>query len=90
MDIPRLGVQSKLELPAYTTATATPNPSYVCDLHVSSRQPGSLSHGARPGIEPAPSRILNHNGNSKMVILKEVFKKYSVSIQSNEVRVVEF
>ena len=38
MEIPRLGVQSELQLPAYTTATATPDPSHVCDLHHCSQQ----------------------------------------------------
>ena len=37
-EVPRLGVESELELPAYTTAMATPDPSRVCDLHHSSRQ----------------------------------------------------
>ena len=30
MEIPRLGVESELQLPAYTTATAMPDPSHVC------------------------------------------------------------
>jgi len=38
MEVPRLGVQSELQLPAYTTATATPEQSPVCDLDHSSRQ----------------------------------------------------
>ena len=38
MEVPRLGVQSELLLPAYTTATATWDPSRICDLHRSSRQ----------------------------------------------------
>ena len=33
MEFPRLGVQSELQLPAYITAVATPDPSYICDLH---------------------------------------------------------
>ena len=33
MEISRLGVQSELQLPAYTTATAMPDLSLVCDLH---------------------------------------------------------
>ena len=33
MEAPRLAVESKLELPAYTTATATPDQSHVCSLH---------------------------------------------------------
>ena len=38
MEIPRLGVQLELQLPAYTTATATRDPSHVWDLHHSSQQ----------------------------------------------------
>ena len=33
MEVPRLGVQSELQLPATATATATQEPSCVCDLH---------------------------------------------------------
>ena len=33
MEIPRLVVELELLLPAYTTATATPDLSCVCDLH---------------------------------------------------------
>ena len=33
MEVPRLGVQSELQLPAYTTATAKWDPSGVCDPH---------------------------------------------------------
>ena len=32
MEIPRLGVQSELQLPAYTTATAMPGLSHICGL----------------------------------------------------------
>ena len=38
MEIPRLGVELELQLPAYTVATAVPDPSHICDLHHSSRQ----------------------------------------------------
>ena len=38
MEVPKLGVESELQLLAYTTATATPDPSLVCNLHPSSRQ----------------------------------------------------
>ena len=38
MEVPRLGIESKLELPAYTRATATWDPSRICDLHHSSQQ----------------------------------------------------
>ena len=32
MEVPRLGVESELQLLAYTTAMATPEPSCICDL----------------------------------------------------------
>ena len=38
MEVPRLGVELQLQLPAYTTAAATPDASCVCDLHHSSWQ----------------------------------------------------
>ena len=36
MEVPRLGVKSEPQLLTYTTATETPDPSCVCDLHHSS------------------------------------------------------
>ena len=38
MEVPRLGTESKLQLPAYTTATAAQDLSHACDLHHSSQQ----------------------------------------------------
>ena len=38
MEVPRLGDESELQLPAYTTATATWDLNHVCDLHHSSGQ----------------------------------------------------
>ena len=32
MEVPRLGVESELQLQAYTTATATPDASCICDV----------------------------------------------------------
>ena len=32
MEVPMLGVDSELQLPAYTTATATWDPNHICDL----------------------------------------------------------
>ena len=37
-EVPRLGVESELQLLAYTTATGTWDRSHICDLHHSSRQ----------------------------------------------------
>ena len=57
MEVPRLGVELELLLPAYTTATALWDLSCVCDLYHSSRQcwiPSRLS----PGIEPSSSWTL--------------------------------
>ena len=36
MEVPMLGVTSQLRLPVYATATATPDPSRISDLHHSS------------------------------------------------------
>ena len=38
MEIPRLGVESELQLLAYATATAMQDPSWVCKLYHSSWQ----------------------------------------------------
>ena len=38
MEVPRLGVESELQLLAYTTATVMPDPSRICNLHHSSWQ----------------------------------------------------
>ena len=72
MEVPRLGVKSELQLPAYTTATATPDPSQaVCDVHHSSQQ-----HWVLNPLSEARDRthilmdairvhyLLSHNGNS--------------------------
>ena len=38
MEVPRLGVELELQMPAYTTATATQDPSHTCNLHHGSGQ----------------------------------------------------
>ena len=38
MEVPRLGTELELQLPAYTTAIAMPDPSHVWDLHHRSEQ----------------------------------------------------
>ena len=52
MEVPRPGVESQLQLPAYTTATAMPYLSHVCTAHGNA---GSLTHWVRPGIESETS-----------------------------------
>ena len=37
-EVPRLGVESELQLLSYVTAMATPDPSPICDLHHSLQQ----------------------------------------------------
>ena len=38
MEVPRLGVESEIQLPVYTTVTATQDLSHICILHHSSWQ----------------------------------------------------
>ena len=71
LEIPGLGVKSELQLPAYTTATATQDLSHVCDVHGSLQQPWILNplSEAKDQIRILmdTSRILNplsHQGNS--------------------------
>ena len=35
MEVPRMGVESELQLPAYTTATAMQDLSLICNPHYS-------------------------------------------------------
>ena len=57
MEVPRLGVQSELQLLAYPTATQ--DLSHVCYLRHSSWQCQVLIHWAVPGIKSASSWILD-------------------------------
>ena len=41
MEVPTLGIESELQLLAYTTATAMPDPNHVYDLHHSHSNTGS-------------------------------------------------
>ena len=38
MEVPRLGIESELQLPAYATGIAMRGLGHICDLHCSSRQ----------------------------------------------------
>ena len=71
MEVPRLGVKSELQLPTYTTATATLDSNHICDLRQSLQQHqilNPLSEARDPtGILMGISQILNllsHNRNS--------------------------
>ena len=79
MEVPRLGVESELQLPAYTTATATQDPSHACDLHHSSWQCRTLNPPSEATLmNPHPHGyqsdlfLLCHNGNSRAVYFKMV------------------
>ena len=57
--VPRLGVESKLQLLAYTTATAMPDQSHICETYAAAcSNAGSLTHQVRQGMEPASSQTL--------------------------------
>ena len=68
MEVPRLGVESELQLPTYARATATWDPSRLCDLYHSSQQhriPDPLSKARdRTHNLMVTSRIPCHSGNS--------------------------
>ena len=49
MEVPRLGVNLELLLLTYTTATAVPDPSHVCDLHHHSWQHRILNPLSKAG-----------------------------------------
>ena len=88
MEVPSLGVELELQLLAYTTATATPDLSRICDLHCSLQQCQMLNPLSKAGIEPASSQILCwvlnplwRKRNSSFSFLKEALwsEKYTLS-----------
>ena len=73
MEIPRLGFESELQLLAYSTATAIPDPSPICNLYHNSGQCRILNPLSEARDQTCllmgTSRVLNplsHNGNSYM------------------------
>ena len=85
MEVPRLGVKSELQLPAYTTATAALDLSLICDLSRSFRQ--------RRILDPLNEAIvwtcnlmdtgwlrnpLSHNGNSTLSIFSLAIGKKDI------------
>ena len=64
MEVPRLGVESELLLPAYARATTTPDLNCVCDLHHSSWQRQILNPLSKARDQPTTSwfliRFINH------------------------------
>ena len=73
MEVPRLRIESELHLPTCAAATATPDPSLVCDLHHSSQQLHILNPLSKARdqthIFMDPSRVhqpLSYEGNSSL------------------------
>ena len=71
MEVSRLGVKSELQLPAYATARAMPDPSLMCNLHHSSQQcrilPPLSKARDQTHVLMDTRQVLNppsHNGNS--------------------------
>ena len=75
MEVLKLGVELELQLPAYTTATATPDLSHICDLYHSSWQCQILNQLSETmdctRVLMNTSQVLNllsHNGYSHRII----------------------
>ena len=71
MEVPSLRVDSELQLPADATASATPDPSCICDLHRSAWQRQILNPLSEAREQTCvlmdTSGVLNllsHNGNA--------------------------
>ena len=53
MEVPRLGIELEMQLPAYTTATATRQIRAASATYTAAcGNAESLTHGERPGIKP--------------------------------------
>ena len=89
MEVPRLGVKQKLQLLAYAKATATQDPSRVCNLHHSSRQYRILNPLSKPRDRTCnlmvPSQIHFHcttTGTQGPCILTQTVSSYSCSFST--------
>ena len=58
MEVPKLGVELELQLLTYTTATAMPDPSQLCNLCCSLQQHQVLNPLSKARDQAASSRIL--------------------------------
>ena len=73
MEVPRLGVELELQLPAYTTITAMQNLGCICDLCCSVQQSQILNPLSMARDQPTSSERqcpvlipLSHGGNTIM------------------------
>ena len=70
MEVPGLGVESVMQLPAYTTATAMPDPTCICTLHCNLWQQWILNPLSKVRDQPPLSwtlyqfLTLSYKGNS--------------------------
>ena len=88
MEVPRLGVKSELQLPAYATATATPDPSHVCSLLHNSQQHWIINLLSRgQGSNPLPhgyslgSLPLSHHRSSIFYFYFYLFIFFGLCVQ---------
>ena len=86
-EVPRVGVELELQLPAYATATAMTDPSHICNLHHSSQQLQILNplSEARDQTQvlvdtSLDCNPLSHNGNSDSVLYIFFFILFSIMI----------
>ena len=84
MEVPGLGVESKLQLPAYTTAEATRDPSRICSLHRSLWQHQTLNPLSkakdRIHILTETSWVLNWlNYHNNCTLKKKIFESSLVA-----------
>ena len=71
-------VESDPQLPAYTPATTTQDPSFICNLRATCSNTRSLTHWAKDGTHILREtrwvlNLLSHNGNSRVDFLKKYF-----------------
>ena len=73
MEVPRLGVKSRLQLPVYATATAMRDLTHVCDLHQGSWQCQNLNPRIkakdRTRILMDSSRICLHCATTELLVV---------------------
>ena len=94
MKVPGLGVESELQLLACTTATVTPNPSLICNLHCCSLQQhqilNPLSRGRdRTHVVMDTSQVLNplsHNGNPILSFFFCLFRAATMAFGASQSR----
>ena len=80
MGVPRLGVELELQLPAYTTATAMLDLSYVCDLHHSSRHCGIFNLLSEV---PYASRLQIQQVSMRMQVQSQASMRMQVQSQAS-------